>query len=269
MKIEIKNILDFKRKKKSHEKISMVTCYDFSTAQLVNESNVDCILVGDSVAQVMHGHTTTLQATTAMMALHTKAVARGAPQKFLVTDMPFLATRKGLRHTMDQAEKLMRSGAQALKIEGVDGHIHLIKHLIESGIPIMGHLGLTPQSIHQLGGPKIQGKNNEAANKILQDALALQEAGCFSLVLECIPHLLSQDISKQLEIPTIGIGAGPKADGQVLVLQDLLGFNAKFNPKFLKKYLNSADTIISALNSYAHEVIEQKFPTEKHCYESN
>jgi 3-methyl-2-oxobutanoate hydroxymethyltransferase len=269
MKTEIKNLFDFKRKKKSHEKISMVTCYDFAMAQLVNQSDIDCILVGDSVAQVMHGHSTTLQATTAMMALHTQAVSRGAPQKFIVTDMPFLATRKGLKNTMDQAEKLMRAGAQALKIEGVDGHVHFIKHLVESGIPIMGHLGLTPQSIHQLGGPKIQGKNNEAAQKILQDALALQEAGCFSVVLECIPRLVSQNISKQLEIPTIGIGAGPEADGQVLVLQDLLGLNAHFNPKFLKKYLNGADTVTNALNCYAHEVAEQKFPTEKHSYESN
>jgi len=269
MKIEIKNLLDFKRKKKSQEKISMVTCYDFAMAQLVNQSDIDCILVGDSVAQVMHGHSTTLQATTAMMALHTQAVSRGAPEKFIVTDMPFLATRKGLKNTMDQAEKLMRAGAHALKIEGVDGHIQFIKHLVESGIPIMGHLGLTPQSIHQLGGPKIQGKNHEAAHKILQDALALQHAGCFSVVLECIPHLLTQEISKQLEIPTIGIGAGPKADGQVLVLQDLLGLNAKFNPKFLKKYLNGADLITNALNCYASEVVEQKFPTEKHSYESN
>ena len=170
----MKTIRDFQKKKKSHEKITMITCYDFSFAKIIENTNIDAILVGDSLAQVMHGHPTTLQASTAMMALHTAAVVRGAPNKFIVADMPFLSTRKGLKNTMDQVEKLMKTGAHAIKIEGADGHLKLIQHIVESGVPVMGHLGLTPQSIHQLGGPKIQGKAAESAQKILDHSLQLQ-----------------------------------------------------------------------------------------------
>ena len=263
----MKSILDFQKKKQAGQKISMVTCYDTTFAQLVAASNVDVILVGDSLIQVMHGHKTTLQASTAIMALHTAAVVRGAGDKFVVADMPFLSTRKGLKNTMDQVEKLMKAGAHAIKIEGADGHLELIRHIVDSGVPVMGHLGLTPQSIHQLGGPKVQGKNSEAAEKILQDALDLEKAGCFSVVLELVPAALSAQITEKLKIPTIGIGAGVKTDGQVLVLQDLLGMNKNFNPKFLKKYLNGADLITGALNSYVSEVSSQQFPTKENSYE--
>ncbi|MBC7420842.1 MAG: 3-methyl-2-oxobutanoate hydroxymethyltransferase [Bdellovibrio sp.] len=263
----MKTILDFQKKKVAQQKITMVTCYDSTFAQLVSGSNIDAILVGDSLAQVMHGHKTTLNTSTNIMALHTAAVVRGANDKFVVADMPFLATRKGLRNSMDQVEKLIKAGAHAVKIEGADGHLELIKHIVESGVPVMGHLGLTPQSIYQLGGPKIQGRTTDTADKLLKDSLAVQEAGCFSLVLECIPAVLSKKITEQLTIPTIGIGAGPDTDGQILVLQDMLGMNKGFSPKFLKKYLSGADLITEALNSYVSDVGLQKFPLKEHSYE--
>lgn len=261
-------ILDFQKKKIAGEKITMLTCYDYSFAKIIQQANVDCVLVGDSLAQVMHGHGTTLQATTEMMALHTMAVVRGLPNKFVVTDMPFLTTRKGLKNTMKCVEKMMLAGAQAVKIEGANGHIELIKHIVESGIPVMGHLGLTPQSIHQLGGPKIQGKKTEQAQKIATDAEALQNAGCFSLVLECIPSHLAEEISVQLTIPTIGIGAGSKTDGQVLVLQDMLGMNPDFNPKFLKKYLKGFELMKDAMNAYVAEVKDHAFPLLENQYDN-
>ena len=263
----MKSVLEFQKKKHGGQKITMLTCYDYTFAKILNESDVDCILVGDSLAQIMHGHSTTLNATTDMMALHTRAVALGAASKFIVADMPFLSSRKGLRYCMDQVEKLMQAGAHAVKIEGADGHEKLIRHIVESGVPVMGHLGLTPQSIHQLGGPKVQGKAEASANKILEDALKLQEAGCFSLVLECVPTSLAERITKSLEIPTIGIGAGPVTDGQVLVLQDLLGMNKNFNPKFLKKFLQGADLITEAVNQYCTETQNMKFPGKEHQYE--
>lgn len=263
----MKSILDFQKKKQNKEKISMITCYDYSFARIVAETEIDCILVGDSSAQVMHGHNTTLNSSTAVIALHTAAVAKGSPNKFLIADMPFLSTRKGLKNSMDQIEKLMKAGAQAVKIEGAEGHLDLIKHIVESGVPVMGHLGLTPQSIHQLGGPKVQGKAQEAADKILADSLALEKAGCFSLVLECVPNDLAKKITAALKIPTIGIGAGSSTDGQVLVLQDMLGMNKDFKPKFLKKYLNGFDLISEALNSYVTEVKNTEFPSKEQSYE--
>lgn len=263
----MKSILDFQKKKLSKQKITMVTCYDSTFAQLIAGTDIDALLVGDSLAQVMHGHKTTLKASTNMMALHTAAVVRGAGDKFVVADMPFLSTRKGLRYAMDQVEKLMKAGAQAVKIEGADGHLQLIKHIVESGIPVMGHLGLTPQSIHQLGGPKIQGRTANTATKLLEDSLAVEEAGCFSLVLECVPALLAEKITEQLMIPSIGIGAGAATDGQILVLQDMLGMNKDFSPKFLKKFLSGADLITDALNSYVAEVASQTFPAKEHSYE--
>ncbi|MFZ3231235.1 MAG: 3-methyl-2-oxobutanoate hydroxymethyltransferase [Pseudobdellovibrio sp.] len=260
-------ILDFKKKKLAKEKITMVTCYDFAFAKIIAKTDVDCILVGDSLAQVVHGHSTTLKATSRLMALHTAAVVRGIGSKFVVADMPFLSTRKGLRYAMDCIDMIMKSGAHAIKIEGADGHLELIRHIVESGIPVMGHLGLTPQSIHQLGGPKVQGKKSEHAHKILEDAVALEKAGCFSIVLECIPATLAKEISEKLEIPTIGIGAGASTDGQVLVLQDMLGMNTEFSPKFLKKYLAGADLITTALNTYVTEVKENTFPSVANQYE--
>lgn len=263
----MKSILDFQSFKKKNQKITMVTCYDYAFAKVLNTSEIDTLLVGDSVSQVIHGYPTTLHATVAMMELHTAAVAKGAPNKFVVADMPFLSTRKGIKHAVEAAGTLMKAGAQAVKIEGVKGHEKMIQHLVESGIPVMGHLGLTPQSIHQLGGPKIQGRDDAGAEDILKDALAMEKAGCFSLVLECIPTELSKKITYALHIPTIGIGASEHTSGQVLVLQDMLGLNADFKPKFLKKYSNAAEATLNAINSYVAEVREGKFPDKEHSYE--
>lgn len=263
----MKTILDFATKKKKNEKISMVTCYDYTFAKIVAESKVDTILVGDSLAQVIHGFPNTLHATIEMMALHTAAVARGAGNKFIVTDMPFMSTRKGLEKAMNDVQKLMLAGAHAIKIENADGHAELIKHIVESGVPVMGHLGLTPQSIHQLGGPKIQGRSQTAAEKLMQDALIMQNAGCFSIVLECIPSTLAEKITKNLMVPTIGIGAGSSTDGQVLVLQDMLGMNPEFSPKFLKKFAQEHTHTLTALNEYADEVSSVSFPKPEHGYE--
>lgn len=263
----MKSILDFQKKKNAGEKISMLTCYDFTFAKILAGTNIDSILVGDSLAQVMHGHKTTLNASTNMMALHTAAVARAAANKFIVADMPFLSTRKGLKNSLDQVEKLMKAGAHAVKIEGAEGHLKLIRHLVDSGVPVMGHLGLTPQSINQLGGPKIQGKESAAAAKIRNDAKNLEKAGCFSVVLECVPAKLATEISAELTIPTIGIGAGAGTDGQILVLQDMLGMNNEFSPKFLKKYLKGFDLITSSINSYVSEVKDVSFPTAGQSYE--
>lgn len=263
----MKTISEFQKKKFNKEKISMVTCYDFTFAKILAATEIDALLIGDSAAQVMHGYSTTLNISTQILALHTHAVAKGAPNKFLVADMPFLSTRKGLKNSMDSVEKLMKAGAHAIKIEGADGHLHLIRHIVESGVPVMGHLGLTPQSIHQLSGPKVQGKAREAADKMLTDAMALQEAGCFSLVLECVPSALGASITQKLDIATIGIGAGVETDGQILVLQDLLGMNISFNPKFLKKYLNAHALFTNSVNAYVSEVRESSFPATEHGYE--
>lgn len=247
-------------------KISMVTAYDFWTAQILNESDIDCLLVGDSLAMVMHGYPSTIYATVEMMALHTSAVARGAPDKLIITDMPFLTFRKGIKPAMDCAESLMQAGACGLKLEGVNGHEETIRHMVGSGIPVMGHIGLTPQSTHQLGGFRVQGRKAGQADELISQARKLQELGCFSVVLECIPSHPAKRITETLTIPTIGIGAGIFTDGQVLVLQDLLGANDRFHPKFLRKYLNSHKLIKDALNRYDREVKNKKFPTEKESY---
>ena len=260
------NRFDFIQKKKEKEKITMVTCYDYWSACLLNETPVDTLLVGDSLAMVMHGHNSTLPATNEMMALHTQAVAKGAPKKFIVADMPFLSTRKSLSESMHAVDLLMKAGASAIKIEGAAGHFDLIKHIVESGVPVMGHLGLTPQSIHQLGGFKVQGKNAESEDQILTAAKSLQDAGAFSLVLECVPTELAQKISQQLEIPTIGIGAGLHTDGQVLVLQDLLGLNTQFKPKFLRHFAQGAEWFKGGINEFCQSVKNESFPSQEESY---
>jgi len=261
------NVHNFLQKKKNDQKITMVTCYDHWSAQIINETDIDCILVGDSLSMVMHGNDTTLQATVEMMRLHSQAVTKGAPKKFIVADMPFLSFRKGLEPAMNAVETLMQTGAHAVKIEGVTGHEDIIKHVVDSGVPVMGHIGLTPQSIHGLGGNKVQGKQEEHKDRLLSEAKKLQDLGCFALVLECVPKTLATQITKNLTIPTIGIGAGVGTDGQVLVLQDLLGMNAGFKPKFLKTYLNGFEVVQGAINQYVSEVNEQSFPTDQQSYE--
>jgi 3-methyl-2-oxobutanoate hydroxymethyltransferase len=262
------NVLDFQKMKNEGCKISMVTCYDYSSARVVAESNIDCILVGDSLAMLMHGHLTTLSATTGMMALHTAAVARGAPSKFIVTDLPFLSYRKGLKDAMDSVQELMIAGAHAVKLEGVRGHAEIVRHIVDSGVPVMGHLGLTPQSINLLGGMKVQARNDAAVEILAEQARALEAAGCFSLVLECVPSEAARKVTDLLKIPTIGIGAGASVSGQVLVYQDVLGLNPGFQPKFLRTYANTFGVIQTALNAYDHDVKAGCFPSENESYEA-
>ncbi|WP_374034200.1 3-methyl-2-oxobutanoate hydroxymethyltransferase [Bdellovibrio bacteriovorus] len=262
----MKTILDFQDKKSKKQKISMITCYDYSFARIVADSDIDCILVGDSLAMVMLGHSTTLDVSASVMAHHTAAVVRGAGDKFVIADLPFMSYRKGLTANMTAVEKVMKAGAHAVKLEGAAGNLKLVRHLVDSGVPVMGHLGLTPQSVNQLGGFKVQGRDEKAQKKILEGALQLQDAGAFSVVLECVPSKLAKEITAALEIPTIGIGAGVDCDGQVLVLQDMLGMNQGFKPKFVKTYLDGFNTIKGALNQYHQEVSAETFPTEKESY---
>ncbi len=262
------NVLDFQKMKNEGRKISVVTCYDYSSARAVAASNIDCILVGDSLAMVMHGHATTLSATTSMMALHTAAVARGAPAKFIVADLPFLSYRKGLKDAMDSVQDLMSAGAHAVKLEGVQGHAEIVRHIVESGVPVMGHLGLTPQSINMLGGMKVQARTDAAVEILSTQARELEEAGCFSLVLECVPSEAARKVTELLGIPTIGIGAGASVSGQVLVYQDVLGLNPGFKPKFLRAYANTFGVIQAALNAYDRDVKVGSFPSESESYEA-
>ncbi len=259
-------IHDFAIKKQKGQKISMLTCYDYSFARILSDSEVDVLLVGDSLAMVMHGHTTTLNATVNLMALHTAAVARGASNKFIVGDLPFLSYRKDLASNMNAIGKIMRAGANAVKLEGAKGNLELVGHAVDSGVPVMGHLGLTPQSVNQLGGFKVQGKEKKDHDEIFKDALALEKAGCFSLVLECVPAALAAEISKALKIPTIGIGAGVGCDGQVLVLQDMLGMNKEFHPKFLRTYFKGVEELKNAFNQYHRDVVTERFPAKEESY---
>ncbi len=264
--IKIKSVLDFECKKQAGQKITMLTCYDSWSAKLLDQSKVDALLIGDSVAMVQHGHKTTIPATTNLMALHCQAVARSAPNQFLVGDLPFMSYRKSFASGVKSAETLMRTGVHSVKLEGAEGNTDLIKHLVQSGIPVMGHIGLTPQAIYQMGGFRVQGKSPEAAEHLKRQALALEDAGCFSVVLECVPSQLAEAISKSLHIPTIGIGAGAGTDGQILVLHDMLGVNLEFRPKFVRTFLQGAELINQAINDYVTEVEEGTFPNEKESY---
>jgi 3-methyl-2-oxobutanoate hydroxymethyltransferase len=259
-------VIDFSEKKKLQQKISMVTCYDFWSAQIIEESDIDCVLVGDSAAMIMHGFANTIPATVEMLAWHVESVCRGAPNKFVIADMPFLSVRAGISQAVGSVDILLKAGAQAVKIEGVEGHSEIIQHVVQSGVPVMGHLGLTPQSVHQLSGFRVQGKENREAHRLLSQAEEVEKAGCFALVLECIPSTVAAEITGQLTIPTIGIGAGPGTDGQVLVLHDLLDLTGKFQAKFLRRYLNGRELILKALKQYDEDVKSGEFPSEKESY---
>ena len=259
------NVHGFAKCKASARKISMVTCYDYWSAQIINKTDVDCILVGDSLAMVMHGFDSTVHATIEMMAMHVSAVRRGAPSKFIIGDMPFLSCSKGLEVAMDGVQALMQAGVNSVKVEGDAHQIPIIRHIVEAGVPVMGHIGLMPQSIHGLGGHKVQGRGDKAG-RLLTSAVELANAGCFGIVLECVPTEVAACISQKIDIPTIGIGAGPQADGQVLVLQDLLGANPDFKPKFLRTYADSHGVVVDALNRFHAEVVAEEFPSSKESY---
>jgi 3-methyl-2-oxobutanoate hydroxymethyltransferase len=264
----MKNIISFFTNQKNKQPISVVTCYDYSFARIIQQSDIDSILVGDSLGMVVQGHNSTLPVTLDEMIYHTKAVRRGAPDKFIIIDLPFLSYQTSLEEGIRSAGKAMKeSGADAVKLEGGDGDsLELVYRLVEIGIPVMGHLGLTPQSFQTLGGYRVQGKDEKSANLIHTQSLSLQDAGAFSIVLEMIPEVLGERISQELKIPTIGIGAGRKTDGQVLVIYDLLGMNSDFKPKFLKTYANLGETIQTSLDQYHKEVIENSFPTKDNVF---
>lgn len=264
--IKIQSVTDFQLKKEAGQKITMLTCYDSWSAKLLDTTSIDALLIGDSVAMVQHGHKTTLPATIKLMALHCEAVVRGAPHQFLVGDLPFMSYRKSFETNVKAAEIIMRTGVQAVKLEGAEWNIDLIKHLVQSGIPVMGHIGLTPQSIYQMGGFRVQGKNPEAAELLKKQAILLEDAGCFAIVLECVPSALAHSITQTLKIPTIGIGAGQSTDVQILVLHDMLGFNQDFQPKFVRHYLNGAELFKKSIDNYIKDVHESQFPTEKESY---
>ncbi len=259
----MKNILDFARAKREQRPIAMVTAYDALLARLVAASAVDVILVGDSVAMVAHGHDSTLHATVEMMVAHVAAVRRGAPDKWIVADLPFLAVRRGRVAAVDAAGALLRAGANAVKIEGVAGHAEEIRHVVGSGIPVMGHLGLTPQSVHQLGGYRLQGRSTADADRLREEAREVEACGAFALVLECVPEALATTITREREIPTIGIGAGAGTNGQVLVLSDLLGLDPGFRPRFARPYLEGASLVTGALDRFAADVRAARFPARE------
>jgi 3-methyl-2-oxobutanoate hydroxymethyltransferase len=259
----INDILDRKSKK---QKLSMMTCYDYTSAMILNSSPIDLILVGDSLAMTMHGHSSTLPATVDLMVLHSSAVVRGAPSKFVVADLPFLSFRSSLEKNIEAVRLLMSTGAHAVKLEGAQGNLELVRHLVQSGVPVMGHLGLTPQSIHQLGGFKVQAREQKAQEQLLEDACALQKAGAFAIVLECVPSDIAKKVTSSLDIPTIGIGAGPDVDGQVLVWQDMLGMNPGFKPKFLRQYMNAHELFQLALKKYHQDVQSGEFPSKEESY---
>ena len=256
----MKNINDLKKFKAESKKISMVTCYDHWSAKILKKSSVHCLLVGDSVSMVVHGFDSTIHATTEMMTTHTQAVTRAQTGKFIVTDLPFLAHRKGKKELIKCADTLMKAGANALKIEAAPGQEKMVKYLSDSGIPVIGHVGLTPQYVHQFGGYKVQGKTKNQQQVILEHSMALEEAGCHAMVLECVPNLLAQKITASLSIPTIGIGAGKQVDGQVLVLHDLLGFSEDFKPRFVREFAQGESWMRQALDDYSQAVEAQHFP---------
>ncbi|KPJ67213.1 MAG: 3-methyl-2-oxobutanoate hydroxymethyltransferase [Coxiella sp. DG_40] len=260
------NIIDFQKMKDVNIKISMVTCYDYWSAKIIAETDIDCVLVGDSLAMVMHGHATTIPAKVEIIALHIQAVAKGVQNKFIIGDLPFCSYRKSISETMHAVEKIMQAGANAVKLEGANGTESVINHVVYSGVPVMGHIGMTPQSIHQLGGFCVQGKDQASAETLIGQALRLEKAGCFAIVLECIPNAVAKNITDKLTIPTIGIGAGPNVSGQVLVLHDLLGMYDTFKAKFVKSYINGHALIQNALNEYNKEVKQLQFPSQQHSY---
>lgn len=245
----------------------MITAYDAPSAQLVEQAGVDLILVGDSVGMVVLGYDSTIPVTVDDIILHTKAVKRGAKSTFIVADMPFLSHHTSLENTFSNARKIMQeAGADALKLEGAGTVIETIAALTSAGIPIVGHLGLTPQSVGVLGGYRVQGKEPESAQQLLEDAKAIEAAGAFALVVECVPKQLGKLLAEQLNIPVIGIGAGAGTDGQVLVYHDLIGYGNGHVPKFVKAYAQISETIETAVADYVKEVKEQQFPEESHSF---
>jgi len=259
-------VTTLKKMKDASDKITWLTAYDYSFASLVDTAGVDAILVGDSMGMVIQGHDTPVPVTMEDSVYHTRCVARGAPNSMVVGDLPFGSYQVSKEQAYENAVRLMQAGAHTIKLEGGELQVETIKFLVERGIAVCAHIGLTPQSVHQLGGFKIQGRG-AAAKQLLEDAISVEQAGAFAVVLEAIPQALAADITERLSIPTIGIGAGPSCDGQVLVLQDMLGIYPKKSPKFSKNYMNGASTIGAAIESYVSEVKAGEFPSQEHSFD--
>lgn len=260
-------VLTFAKAKEDGTKISMLTAYDYSTAKLMDEAGINSILVGDSLGNVVLGYEDTISVTMEDMIHHTRAVSRGAKNALVIADMPFMSYQTSVYDAVVNAGRLMKEGrANAVKLEGGTEVAPQIKAIVDAGIPICAHIGLTPQSINRLGGNKVQGKSEAAAKKLLADALAIQEAGAFSVVIEAVPKKLAELITNKLDIPTIGIGAGNGCDGQVLVYQDMLGMFSDFTPKFVKKYASLGEIMTAAFRKYDEEVKNTSFPSEEHTY---
>lgn len=256
-----------KKLKSERQPIAMVTAYDYPSAKLVEEAGVEMILVGDSLGMVVLGYDSTVPVTMDDMVHHTKAVTRGAKRALVVADLPFLSYQCSIEEAMKNAGRLMQEGlAKAVKLEGGEELVPLVRRLTQAGIPVMGHIGLTPQAVHQLGGYRVQGKDIASARKLLSDAKALEEAGAFAIVLECVPAEVAEKISQSLQIPTIGIGAGAGCDGQVLVFHDLVGYASDLQPKFVKQYTQVGEMIKQAVSTYVQEVKAGKFPAQQHTF---
>ncbi|ONN26665.1 3-methyl-2-oxobutanoate hydroxymethyltransferase [Thermosipho affectus] len=251
---------------KGKEKIVMVTAYDTPSAKIAEKAGVDIILVGDSLGNNVLGYNSTIPVTMDEIIIHLKAVKRGAPNSFIVADMPFLSYGCSLEESIKNAGLLIKNGANAVKIEGGKIHCNLIRKCINIGIPVMGHLGFTPQSLNIFGGYKVQGKEQSSKEIILENAVQLEKCGVFSIVLEMLTEDVSKQITEKLSIPTIGIGAGRFCDGQVLVFHDIVGLNPEFKPKFSKQYANTFTIMLDALNAYKEDVKTNKFPEEKHIF---
>jgi 3-methyl-2-oxobutanoate hydroxymethyltransferase len=257
----------FRQMKENKEPIVMVTAYDFPTAKLAEEAGAEMLLVGDSLGMVVLGYDSTIPVTLDDMVHHTKAVTRGAKEAFVVADLPFMTYHQSIGQTIGNAARLMQEGlAKAVKLEGGKELAPTIERLVAAGIPVVGHIGLTPQSVHQLGGYKVQGKTQEEAQRLLEDALAIEAAGAFAIVLECVPTLLSGLITQRLRIPTIGIGAGADCDGQVLVFHDLVQFASSIQPKFVKTYAAIGEQIKNAISQFAGDVKSRVFPGVEHSF---
>lgn len=257
----------FKKAKENKQKLTMLTAYDYSTAKLFDEAGIDSILVGDSLGNVILGYEDTISVTMEDMIHHSAAVARGAKNALVVVDMPFMSYQTSVYDAVYNAGRIMKEGrAGAVKLEGGAGICPQIKAITECGIPVVGHLGLTPQSVNAFGGYKVQGRDDAAAKRLIDDAHKVEEAGAFAVVLECVPAKLAETISNELSIPTIGIGAGNGCDGQVLVYQDMLGMFSDYVPKFVKQFANVGEIIKEAVKSYIDEVSDGTFPDEEHSY---
>ncbi|HEX8357253.1 MAG TPA: 3-methyl-2-oxobutanoate hydroxymethyltransferase [Segetibacter sp.] len=255
------------RLKVNGEKISMITAYDYSFARLFDQAGIDVILVGDSASNVMAGHGSTLPITLDQMIYHAASVIRATERALVVVDLPFGSYQSNSEVALASAIRIMKeTGAHALKLEGGEEVVDSIKRIVSAGIPVMGHLGLTPQSIHKFGTYVVRAKEEGEADKLRKDAIILQEAGCFGIVLEKIPALLAKEVSESLVIPTIGIGAGMHCNGQVLVMHDLLGINTEFKPRFLRTYLNMAEQVTGAVKQYINDVKTKNFPNETEQY---